>query len=248
MRIDDAFPLTFLGTADVTRPVTLTIDKLAREKHRTPGKPSASQQEWLLHFIELEARAQRDPTKHTKRWSLSRTTFALIADVTGQDDSDNWHGCRITLFPSTIGKRDGGDSKKRCIGVRRPTERELAAHAKRWEWVFGKPKPGDQGDGDQGDEAEADADAGDTRTAEEIAAAEDAYDQSKATAADDDDELGEDATTDDELVVELLADVDACQDRADLARMRTERIDPLDQDLKARVMPPWSKRWNELRP
>lgn len=91
MRANDAFPSKFLKAADLAgRRVVVTIAHTSVEKFDDGDRP-------CVFF------AGKD-----KGLVLNKTNFNAIADITGEDDSDDWGGKRITLYATKVdyqGKR-----------------------------------------------------------------------------------------------------------------------------------------------
>ncbi len=107
------FPNNYLGAPDLhEKDVTLTISRLAREKLRTN---EGDENKWILYFQEMEDRARKDPDKINKRMVLNKTNAEMIARTTGQSDTDNWPGQKITLYPTTC---QAFGSTVDCIRVR----------------------------------------------------------------------------------------------------------------------------------
>jgi hypothetical protein len=55
---------------------------------------------------------------------LNLTNWDSVADVTGQDDSDDWPGHKVELYPTTTEMRG---KTVDCIRIRAPAQRELPA-------------------------------------------------------------------------------------------------------------------------
>ena len=51
--------------------------------------------------------------------ALNRTNFDAVADATGEDDTDNWPGRQIELYPT---KTQLGNKTVDCIRVRPPAQ------------------------------------------------------------------------------------------------------------------------------
>jgi len=96
--IDLLFPNKYLKAADVAEKpdgVTLTIHSVTQEKLRVQG--GDDEDKWIIHFTEMQKR----PEDKRKRLVLQKTNALLIAKATGKNDSDDWPGCKITLFATT---------------------------------------------------------------------------------------------------------------------------------------------------
>ncbi len=94
----DGFPSTFLKVDDLKGGrLTVVIDHVALEMI---GQGTDRKTKWVAYFV------NDDP----KPLVLNRTNADEIASLAGSDDTDEWAGLRIELFPSTTmyqGKRVG---------------------------------------------------------------------------------------------------------------------------------------------
>jgi hypothetical protein len=105
-KLDDVFPSKFLKGGDLSKPITLTIE-------RTPLEPLKSsdgkeQIKTVLYFVGAK-----------KGLVLNKTNWCAIADITGDDDSDNWPGHKIELYPT---KTQMGPKMVDAIRVRAPAQ------------------------------------------------------------------------------------------------------------------------------
>ncbi len=91
MKLKDMFPRRYATGDDLQgKAVTLTIIRLAEEKmHPNPASPPVNR--WVLYF-----------DKARKGVILSRTLAYNVAEALGSEDSDEWIGKRITLYPEPI--------------------------------------------------------------------------------------------------------------------------------------------------
>ena len=82
----ELFPSRYLKAVDLQgRQVTVTIDKVVQEDFGDDGeKPCA-------YFVGKD-----------KGLVLNVTNFTAIAEISGKDNSDDWHGVRITLFSTKV--------------------------------------------------------------------------------------------------------------------------------------------------
>jgi hypothetical protein len=89
MKISDIFPSKYVKAADLQgRTVTLTIKSLAVEEMQThDGKPERKP---VLYF-----------ERATKGLVLNRTNAMAIAALYG-DESDDWRGKRISIYPTRV--------------------------------------------------------------------------------------------------------------------------------------------------
>jgi hypothetical protein len=85
MKANDLFPSKFLKAEDLEGDVTLTVDRCSLEefKDRDTGK---SQSKLVVYFKDQE-----------KGLLVNKTNFKSIAEITGEEDTDNWAGKKITL-------------------------------------------------------------------------------------------------------------------------------------------------------
>ena len=88
MKIDDIYPRKYATGEDLNgKPVTLVIASIIPETMR-PGPGAQPIEKWVVYF-----------ERASKGVILSRTLAHQIVDATGQDDTVNWIGQRVTLFP-----------------------------------------------------------------------------------------------------------------------------------------------------
>jgi len=84
MKASDAFPSNYLKAADLQgNRVNVIIESVAVEDLNDDRKP-------VVKFRGKE-----------KQLVLNRTNFNRIVDLVGEDDTDNWHGRAISLYPTT---------------------------------------------------------------------------------------------------------------------------------------------------
>jgi|SRR6185369_2706725 len=115
----------FLTRADVGTGALVTISEVFQENVAKEGAPE--ELKWCIQFSELE-----------KPMVLNSTNGQIIAQITKQDDTDNWKGAKVVLFddPSVSfgGKLVGG------IRVRAPRgQAAKAASAPTTHGPMGKP-------------------------------------------------------------------------------------------------------------
>lgn len=105
----------FLKRADVGAGKLLTIESC--DQQNVAKKDEAPEMKWCLHFSEIE-----------KPVVLNRTNSELVAQITGERNSDNWGGHKVVLYDDpTIsfgGKLVGG------IRVRAPRNKTAPAPSK----------------------------------------------------------------------------------------------------------------------
>jgi len=109
MKRDDVFPSKYLKVADLAgKPVVVTIERAVLETLKsTEGK----EQDKIVLYL-----------KGTKKsFPLNLTNWDAVADIAG-DDTDDWPGHRIELYPTTT--QMGGKTVD-CIRVQPPSQRPL---------------------------------------------------------------------------------------------------------------------------
>jgi len=88
MKIDEIFPRKYASGEDLAgKPVTLEIRAIIPETMR-PATNAQPVEKWVVYF-----------EKAQKGIILSRTLANQIVDATGQEDTVNWIGKRVTLYP-----------------------------------------------------------------------------------------------------------------------------------------------------
>jgi hypothetical protein len=109
---DEIFPSKYLKASDLNgKPVTVTIESATLEALKTlDGK---EQTKTVLSFRGAK-----------KLLPLNVTNWDSVADVTGEDDSDDWRGHSIELYATTTTM---GGKVMDCIRIRAPEQRELKA-------------------------------------------------------------------------------------------------------------------------
>jgi hypothetical protein len=107
---DDVFPSKYLRASDLNgKPLVVVIASAELETMKTPeGK---MQPKTVLTFRGIK-----------KSLPLNRTNWDKVADITGKDDSDDWPGDRLELFPTTTEMK--GETVD-CIRVRKPDQPAL---------------------------------------------------------------------------------------------------------------------------
>jgi hypothetical protein len=91
MKISKMFPKRYATGEDLQgKTITLTITTIALEKmHPQPNAPEA--EKWVIYFKEAK-----------KGIILSRTLANQIAEVLGSDETDEWLGKRIMVYPQPM--------------------------------------------------------------------------------------------------------------------------------------------------
>lgn len=95
MKVGEMFPSRFLKGADLGAPVTVTIAGVKAEQMYKPGKGEITG--WVLYC-----------EKASKGIVLSRALAMSISEALGADDTDQWTGRQIVLYPQKmrVGGRD----------------------------------------------------------------------------------------------------------------------------------------------
>lgn len=116
MKANDIFSSKYLNASDLRgRDVTVTIDRVEVEK-----MPNSGEKKPALYFRGKD-----------KGLLVNKTNFNTIAEVLGADDTDDWEGKQITLYPT---ETDFQGKMVDCIRVRR---RKAATD----EWQAPAPQP-----------------------------------------------------------------------------------------------------------
>lgn len=110
MKRDDVFPSKYLKASDLNGiSVTVVIERATFEKLKAPdGK---EQEKMVLSF-----------RKHKKMLPLNRTNFDAVTSTVGDDETDNWPGHRLELYPD---KTPMAGKMVDCVRIRAPAQREL---------------------------------------------------------------------------------------------------------------------------
>ena len=91
MKLEEMFPSKYIKGQDLQgRPVNVTITRIQPEKMR-PNPQSPELQKFVLHTAEGK-----------KGVVLSKTLASQIAEILESDESDDWIGKKVTLFPVPI--------------------------------------------------------------------------------------------------------------------------------------------------
>jgi len=101
VNINGAFPSSYLKAADLQgRRVTVAIDKVVMEDIGGEHKPVVKFQGKDRGIV------------------LNKTNAAMIAEIAGSEETDDWHGVKVTLYPT---KTDFQGKRVDCIRVDYPT-------------------------------------------------------------------------------------------------------------------------------
>lgn len=91
MRLNNMFPRKYANGADLNgQSVTVTVQSMTIEK-LSPHAGQPPMDRFILHFAETQ-----------KGVILSRTLAEQIASILHADDTDQWIGQKITLFPQPL--------------------------------------------------------------------------------------------------------------------------------------------------
>jgi hypothetical protein len=111
---DETFPSKYLKAGDLHgKAIAVTIASAVRETLKTPE--GAEQVKTILGFKGAK-----------KTLPLNMTNWDAVADVTGEDDSDNWVGHKVELYPA---KTEMKGKTVDCIRIRGLEQGELKAAA-----------------------------------------------------------------------------------------------------------------------
>jgi len=101
MNINGAFPSTYLKAADLQgKRVTVTVDRVVMEDIGGEHKP-------VVKFVGKD-----------RGIVLNKTNAAMIAEIASDEETDNWKGTKITLYPT---KTDFQGKRVDCIRVDYPS-------------------------------------------------------------------------------------------------------------------------------
>lgn len=91
MKLNNMFPRKYANGADLNgQSVTVTVHSMTIEK-LSPHAGQPPMDRFILHFSETQ-----------KGVILSRTLAEQIASILHSDDTDQWIGKKITLFPQPL--------------------------------------------------------------------------------------------------------------------------------------------------
>ena len=124
MKTNDVFPSRWLKAEDLdTGDTTVTIRQVKLEKFEQQGKPD--EQKPAAYFDELD-----------KALILNKTNWKTLVDLTGEDESDQWTGHRITL---TVVDVDAFGDIVHAIRIKKP-EVDRKTLVDRFEKLYEKAK------------------------------------------------------------------------------------------------------------
>jgi len=130
MKIGTAFPSTFLKADDLQgRRVTVQIDTVTVEDIGDDRKP-------VLHFMGKD-----------KGLVLNKTNAAAVTEIAGTDETGDWHGVTVVLYPTRVDFQG-----KRVDAIRIDKPEKAAAAAPRRPVAVAAPEPPPEADGGFDDE------------------------------------------------------------------------------------------------
>ncbi len=105
-KLSDIFPSKYLSAADLqNKEVIVTIERVEFDQFDNDGGKATKP---VAYFHGSQ-----------KAMVLNKTNAATIGDIAGQDDTDNWPGARICLYPTMV---PFGNKMTEAIRVKRPPE------------------------------------------------------------------------------------------------------------------------------
>lgn len=121
MKANEAFPSKFLAAADLEGE-----EKTVKITHVDTDE-IGGKQKFICHFAGAK-----------KGLVLNKTNFNTIVKVTGQDDTDDWTGCEVVLYPTMV---DFQGDQVDAIRIKAPAKKAGAQRTAR-------PSSADQGRSD----------------------------------------------------------------------------------------------------
>jgi hypothetical protein len=89
VNVSDLFPSRFLKGSELRGPVTVTIQRLAKEEVYKPGK---GETDALIMYVVNGSRGV----------VLSKGLAFSIAEALNEPETDNWPGQKVTLYPQAM--------------------------------------------------------------------------------------------------------------------------------------------------
>src|SRR5262245_23040091 len=121
----EVFPSRYLQAADLAgKPINVVIEKAPLE---TLESKNGEEVKTVLYFRGAK-----------KSLPLNRTNWDSVAEITGEDDSENWPGHQIQLYPTTTPL---GADVVECIRIRAPEQGELKSTKTKAAKAKTEPKP-----------------------------------------------------------------------------------------------------------
>lgn len=114
MDIDLMFPTKFLKSGDLRgKDATLTVRRVIYEEVKNKR---GAEKLWIIYFEETRKAAERAGNADMEKRLVGKVTICRqIVKATGERDSQNWVGKRITLY---VTKTDSPQGNVDCIRVR----------------------------------------------------------------------------------------------------------------------------------
>jgi hypothetical protein len=107
MKRDDLFPSKYAKCADLKgKPRVVEIERAPTETLKNPK--GEEQRKAVLYFKGMK-----------KTLPLNLTNFDAVAEIVGSDETEDWPGTKVELFPSTTMM---GGKITDCIRIRRPRQ------------------------------------------------------------------------------------------------------------------------------
>jgi hypothetical protein len=115
MKQNDAFPSNYIKAADIEdgEELQVTIAKVTIEGLKR--QDGTEEQKPVVHFTDSD-----------KQLVLNKTNFERIVAATGQEDTDNWAGKKITLYTEIV---DAFGESKPAIRVKNVSGKQIAIDA-----------------------------------------------------------------------------------------------------------------------
>ena len=90
MKVKDLFPSKYMKASDLGKPWTFKITGVRLEEMHNK-KTNSKEKKPVVYF-----------SGPKKGLILNLTIAEQIAAATGQDDTDNWPGCAVTIYPTSV--------------------------------------------------------------------------------------------------------------------------------------------------
>jgi len=101
MKKSDVYPSNFLKSTDLPGPKLVTITELGME----PVGPKKEDKP-VIYFREFD-----------RPMVVNKTNFDSLVEITGEEDSDDWPGKKVVLYPTKV---DFAGDKVEAIRIRAP--------------------------------------------------------------------------------------------------------------------------------
>lgn len=97
MKLSQMFPSKYASAADLNgKPATLTISKIVQD---TVNRQNGPEKVFVVYFRYIQDGVPKDTQKGV---ILSRRLAEQIAEAVGADDTENWKGKAVELYPTTV--------------------------------------------------------------------------------------------------------------------------------------------------